>query len=53
MATKLDMGWASERNIDLAEYDPDRWPPLASVGLATASSAVLWALIIHAILRLV
>ena len=53
MATKFDMAWGSERDIDAAEYDSERWPPLASIGLATTSSAVLWALIIHAVLRLV
>jgi hypothetical protein len=53
VATKLDITWASERDADAAEYDSDRWPPLASICLATASSAVLWVLIIHAILRLV
>ena len=34
-------------------HEPERWPLLASIGLATACSAALWALIIHALLRLV
>lgn len=53
MATKFDMMWANEREIDQGGYDSERWPPLASIGFATASSAVLWALIIHGVLQLV
>jgi hypothetical protein len=53
VATKLEIAWASERGIERSAYEAERWPPLASIGFATCSSALLWAVIIYAALRLV
>ncbi|MFP4360398.1 MAG: hypothetical protein ACLFTG_06910 [Alphaproteobacteria bacterium] len=52
MATRSDRAWAGERDIDDGREEAQRWPPLASIGLATASSALLWVLIIQGLLRL-
>jgi hypothetical protein len=52
VATKLDMAWTRERDTNHSESDSDRWPPFASICLATTSSAILWALIIQGIMQL-
>jgi hypothetical protein len=52
VATKLDMAWTRERDTNHSEYDSDRWPPFASICLATISSVVLWMLIIQGVVRL-
>jgi hypothetical protein len=52
VASKIDMAWASERDMGRTGRAPERWSPLACVLFATASSLVLWALIIKGLLHL-
>jgi hypothetical protein len=52
VATKIDMALARQRNVGGPEHDTERWSPFASVCFATASSAVLWVLIIQGIVQL-
>lgn len=53
MQRRPEMLWTLQPERARLAHDPERWPLLASIGLATACSAALWALIIHALLRLV
>lgn len=52
MATEFDPIWAESYRAPRACDEPRRWPPLASVGVAGATSAILWVLIIRAAMAL-
>lgn len=53
VASKINMVWASEREIDRPGRRAERWSPLACALFATVSSLVLWAVIIKGLFYLV
>jgi len=48
----LDMVWTSRPERARWERDRERWPPFASFCLAATTSAVLWAMIIQGVQRI-
>lgn len=51
MEHRLEMAWTSQRDREPWDHEGERWPPFASLCLATATSTVLWAMIIEVVQR--